>query len=401
MKSLEFFFSSFFLIAALVFPHYSNAKNAVQDKTKIPPTQQIIFPIPYNLLNNLYFNADRGIFFSYSENVDLSKIISQNFVRGYTFQAASQRDLLNLKYKRKTIEGTSLFLFEIDLTRNYLTHFFHLLEHLVGVWSFYGADHFDDVKLIILASDGSLNNDAHWKGPNSINEYLLKAMFPHAIVKTWDAFLTENHHTILRFEKAFTSDRALTFYSEACSRVNKMLAEAFPDLSSQALNQLAMRVNSYANTQPKASELITVTYLKRHLPRALEAQLEQKLINAIEQLPNVKLTVIDFAHISFQEQINVIGNTDVLISVHGNGLSHILFLPETSSVIEIFPKDSCTLDYRMFADARNIEYLGIICNQGVLKQEEAYSIGVVGNTNTTIYELDIEPILSLIRNRAK
>lgn len=401
MKTLDKLIVYFFLLTGLVFPYYSNAQDARPDTKKILPTHKISFPTPFNLLNNLYFNADSGVFFSSGDDVDPNHVISPNFIRGYSFHVASKRDLLNLKYRRKTIEGTSLFLFEIDLTRHYLSHFFHLLEHLVGVWSFYGADNFNDIKLIVLASDGSRNKDPTWKGPNSINEHLLKAMFPQASVKTWDEFLVENHHTILRFEKAFTSDRALTFYSEACSRVNKMLAEAFPDLSSQALNQLALRVNSYANTQSKASNLITVTYLKRPFPRALEAQLEQKLINAIEQLPNVKLTVIDFFHISFQEQINVIGKTDVLISVHGNGLSHILFLPETSSVIEIFPKDSCTLDYRMFADARNIEYLGIICNRGILKQEEAYSIGVMGNTNTTIYELNIEPIISLIKDRAK
>lgn len=40
---------------------------------------------------------------------------------------------------------------------------------------------------------------------------------------------------------------------------------------------------------------------------------------------------------TFEEQLNIISNTDILFGFHGGGLSWLLFLPDSAKVIEILP----------------------------------------------------------------
>lgn len=350
-------------------------------------TTQQMLPVPFSQFENLYFDVDHSTFISNNCDVNPHAAISPAHDREYSLE-------INTDFSEKTalLKGTTLFLFETTNTSSYLTHFFHLLEHVVGIWSFYGVDNYNDVRLIVMTAD------YNWAGPNFINKHLLKALFPKAEVKTWEAFIWENRGKYLRMERAVTSDRAISANSRACAKINKMLGAALHCLSSSALNQLALQVNSYANTPMRNSDRVAVTYLTRHMPRALEPELEHQFVSALQALPGVQLRVVNFAGISFKEQINIIGNTDVLISVHGNGLSHLLFLPQSSTVVEILPDDAYTVDYRLFADARGMDYLGIN-NHGVIDQFEAYNNGMRGNINATIKSLDFDPIIAKINER--
>jgi protein O-GlcNAc transferase len=52
----------------------------------------------------------------------------------------------------------------------------------------------------------------------------------------------------------------------------------------------------------------------------------------------VNVTVIDFGTIPFEEQLQLIQQTDIFIGMHGAGMTHTMFLPDESVVIELFPK---------------------------------------------------------------
>ncbi|XP_053386242.1 uncharacterized protein LOC128550700 [Mercenaria mercenaria] len=65
---------------------------------------------------------------------------------------------------------------------------------------------------------------------------------------------------------------------------------------------------------------------------------EDKLIESVKkQFPKAKVFGDNLDHLTFQEQVKIIANTDVLISMHGAGLSHIFSLPSHASVLELFP----------------------------------------------------------------
>jgi hypothetical protein len=381
-------------------------------------SHEVSAPLPFSYLENLYFSKSEQCFFSFS-NIDPDLVIFPNLDRSYRLVRKDPKDLFQ---DTELMNGTTIFIFEETATKNYHSHFFHLLEHVLGIWSVYAHQSPSDVKRIVMASDGYNEKQTKtWRGPNRINLHLLKALFPHAKVLTWQQFCGELPEKVVCFERALTSDRALSHLSPLNQKWNKMLGAALPSMDKNAIEKLARSVREYAMKkrtekmrslsfwrektlsfckalfpQSLKKKKVCVTYIKRNPPRCLTPELEKRMIAMIRSIPHVTLKVLDFAKIPFTEQIRRIEDTDVLISVHGNGLSHLLFLSQESYVIEIFPPNSMNVDYRLFADAKGVQYSGIISNQGVISKEEAYSRGPFGNTNAPVNVLDIEHVASLI-----
>jgi hypothetical protein len=54
-----------------------------------------------------------------------------------------------------------------------------------------------------------------------------------------------------------------------------------------------------------------------------------------EYSDRLKLQIVDFAVLSFQEQVDIGRGTDILLGSHGAGLTHMLWMKPGSSVVEI------------------------------------------------------------------
>jgi hypothetical protein len=369
-----------------------------------PSTTLVEFPNPFCYLENLYFLPHESTFVVVGDPTIPSKVIRRSDQRGYFFR--TQSDPFHNTTK---IPGTTLFLFEMSRTMCCSYHFFHILEHIVGAWSFYGDAHFQDVNMIVLASSGEKEwiiggqvLPVKWEGPNEINKHLLKALFPNARVLTWVQFLEEFQEDVVGFERVITSDRGIAETLPESWKIRRMLGYSRQFFSQDALKNMSDRVHMYAETEIiNNAATLRVTYLKRPPPRTLSPAVEEKLLSSIKKMDGVSLRVEDFSTIPFKEQINIIGNTDVLISVHGNGLSHVLFLPPSAQVIEIFPPNTHTVDYRIYAEARGLDYTCIISNRGIIPKKLSYEIGMFGNFSGTIKKLNIRPILEKIAQNKK
>ncbi len=368
-----------------------------QHAAALMPTKQTQLPAPFSYVENLYFQSPSK-FIVVGDEVQAEKIMQPNLMRNYELVHIPQNQKKDTDEAVPTLEGTTLILMEHP--NNFSFHFFHLLEHLVGAWGFYGHEHAQEVKHIIFAANG-FDERQDWKGPNQINKHLLRALFPNAKVRTWQSFVRKYNQGLVRLEQAFISDRGIANFHPECAKVNKLLGAAIPHLQPKNLQSFADHIQAYAKTKLQTpSKRLRVTYLKRPPPRRLTPDIENKLIKKISSLSNVQLKVVDFAQIPFSQQIQTIGNTDVLISVHGNGLSHILFLPPKACVMEIFPPDNHHLDYRIFADARGIDYYGILYKDNkFLEKTQAYEIGSRGYPNGAIDILDVDLIVSTIEHR--
>lgn len=365
------------------------------DNNKIPETTQKVYAIPFTYFENLYFDTNARRFYGLGSGINPNISIGP-YGQGFSF--GSIESLQTSSDQITVLDGSTLFLFEHPGTAAYLGHFFHFLEHVTGIWSFYGNQNYEDVKLIVFASDG--NNQSPWEGANFTNYHTIKALFPKAELLTWSAFTQKYQNKWLRMERVVTSDRTACNYSPECGKVNKLLGAALPKLSKEALDNMAQKVHEYTGTREVNRDKINVTYLKRYNSgRALDDNLEDRLLAAICTIPGINLSYHWFEFLSFHEQMQIIGNTDVLISVHGNGLSHILFLPPNASAVEIYPYNCNTLDYRILADGRKLDFLGIISNRGVIEREEAYEVGPYGQFDSRIYDMDLEPILEFIRKK--
>jgi protein O-GlcNAc transferase len=102
---------------------------------------------------------------------------------------------------------------------------------------------------------------------------------------------------------------------------------------------------------------LTVTFIERKGSRRLlnQESLFSTLRNTYSS-ENITLNVVDFATIPFREQISLVRNTDVLVGVHGAGLTHGMFLPPRSAVVEILPSDLAHKGFRNLAKLRGHSY---------------------------------------------
>lgn len=96
---------------------------------------------------------------------------------------------------------------------------------------------------------------------------------------------------------------------------------------------------------------ITLTFVDRMGNRRLVAH--DALLAAVEaKHPHVRTQSVDFATISFEEQLRLVRKTDVLVGVHGAAFTHVIFMrPGRGAVVEIQPE---TNNYRGF---RNLGFL--------------------------------------------
>ncbi|MCJ1327177.1 hypothetical protein MMC10_003844 [Thelotrema lepadinum] len=101
------------------------------------------------------------------------------------------------------------------------------------------------------------------------------------------------------------------------------------------------------NIKQDDSPLI-LTFIDRREKRRLTDK-EDYVEELKKMYPVVQIQTIDFAAIPFMEQLKIVVNTDILVGVHGAGLTHTLFLPPGSAVVEIQPPDVSPKGYRSLA----------------------------------------------------
>ena len=70
----------------------------------------------------------------------------------------------------------------------------------------------------------------------------------------------------------------------------------------------------------------------------------------------MRLNVVDFAASSFAQQLKTIRETDVLVGVHGAGLTHLMFLEPGSAALEILPEGFDHNGFRNLAQMMGILY---------------------------------------------
>jgi hypothetical protein len=316
------------------------------------------------------------------------------------------------EHRPVVLDGTTLLFCEDATTGHMLAHHFHLLEHVLGVWPWV-ADRPESVRRIVLASDGrALRN---WRGPNLINQKLLGALFPCAEVLVWRSFqalagrgfverlggrLAGRPLPVLVLDDALIADRALALADPACLAVNKMLAHFHGAFEPSLWQRLADAVLAGMGVMVRRASELRVTHVVRARKRRLAGALQKRLHAAIADIPGVSLRPVDFAMLSYETQLEIAANSDVLMGVHGNGLSHGFFLPPHGALIELFPAGGHALDYRFVADFRGLQYLGLHPEHGVIDDRTAFRLGGCGDLGNDVDGIAIEPILAMIRRRA-
>lgn len=114
------------------------------------------------------------------------------------------------------------------------------------------------------------------------------------------------------------------------------------------------------DAEADAASTIVVTFVDRQSSRRLRNQ--TALLAALQERRGLHVTVraIDFAALPFAEQLRVVRETDVLVGVHGAGLTHAMFLREgATAVVEILPPELDHVGFRNLAAMRGLGYFRV------------------------------------------
>lgn len=108
----------------------------------------------------------------------------------------------------------------------------------------------------------------------------------------------------------------------------------------------------------KPNEPIVVTFIDR---KSRRLQNQTALFEELRKRnPHISVRLIDFAAIPFSEQLRVTRETDVLIGVHGAGLTHSIFMREgAGAVVEIQPEELEHSGFRMVSTMRGLSYFHV------------------------------------------
>jgi len=80
---------------------------------------------------------------------------------------------------------------------------------------------------------------------------------------------------------------------------------------------------------------VRVTFLSRETAHRNVIN-EEELLEGLAAEPKVTLRRVVFNDkMPFQKQLTLMQNTDILIGMHGAGLTHLLFLPDGAAVFEL------------------------------------------------------------------
>lgn len=127
---------------------------------------------------------------------------------------------------------------------------------------------------------------------------------------------------------------------------------------SKLLQVFSQRMLSFYNInnelEPPDRPLV-LTFINRTEKRSLINK--EAYINDLKpSYPDVEINLVNFASLSFVEQLRTIRKTDILAGVHGAGLTHGIFLQPSSTMVEIMPHDFNHKGFRNLAKSLGHRY---------------------------------------------
>ncbi|XP_063922710.1 EGF domain-specific O-linked N-acetylglucosamine transferase isoform X2 [Zophobas morio] len=124
----------------------------------------------------------------------------------------------------------------------------------------------------------------------------------------------------------------------------------FHAFSEHVLHRLKIPFHTRENKKIRITLLARDTKYRRILN-------ENELVEAIAENPNYEVEKVVYnREIGFKKQMEITRNSDVLIGIHGAGLTHLMFLPDWGAVFELYNCEdhNCYLD---LARLRGVKYV--------------------------------------------
>lgn len=318
-----------------------------------------------------------------------------------------------------SIEGNTWF---FNDPMQFLDHYYHFVAELFfGTWAFWLGTFDAKIDTKTWTSDAPpvhraifANNPPHGiRDRPGFNSYFIRSAFPSLTVETerdWaDRVLTTmDGDRAYHLEAVLIADRSAAFKGKLCGlESHRIAAEAYEPLWNdgrlpkewwepvrreilrfagvdEASRDLGVQIEKIWQQDrlkaakalgaaqkttpvqvPISPENTVVTYISRQAARRHLIREDHKLlVAALQEMTARKgyeLIIVEAEKLSKDEQLSIMSRTTVLVGVHGNGLSHLLWLPPSrfTTVVEIFYPGGFAHDYEWTTRALKGRHIGI------------------------------------------
>ncbi|EJD40540.1 hypothetical protein AURDEDRAFT_186946 [Auricularia subglabra TFB-10046 SS5] len=355
----------------------------------VQPTRIIRHAPGWTIFENIYMS--NGTFFVVTDEPDavppLKYLISSNFSYenpDWSTRDPTEQDMRFISpaeaYQRWKlgvwkISGNSFIFHYPPVTM--LKHYYHACaETFLGAWRFWVGSYDPAVTSTghttappIHRTIFTFNRANDWRDLPGLNAYFLFSAWPSMSIEEkehWEdrVRMTRGGDKAWVYERVLLNDRAAASRGPVIyPKERKIAAEAYEatlETSSPAWWEPVRRsVLKFAGVEDEMLDLAfkpadhpVVTYVSRQAGRRRKLRDEDhhKLVLALEVLCGSRgweFNHINAENIPTEEQLKLFARTTVLLGVHGNGLTHMLFMPFTSktTVIEMFYPGGLTHDY--------------------------------------------------------
>ena len=123
-----------------------------------------------------------------------------------------------------------------------------------------------------------------------------------------------------------------------------------------------LRSDREERKSPNARADLRLIYTERKegpTGRELSRNEKERLASSLRTQLQLDIEFVRFDRLSMEDQWRMVMDCDGLIGVHGNALTHSLWLPPHGMVVEIFPHSFHTYDYQLLAEVGGHHYVGI------------------------------------------
>ncbi|KAG8900641.1 hypothetical protein FRB99_005834 [Tulasnella sp. 403] len=300
----------------------------------------------------------------------------------------------------------------------FLSHYYHFVaETFMGLWRTYAS--LDS--RITVEGETALEPPARlifpnceakeWRDYSTFNQFVVHGAFPSLGIETkadWQgrAKMTESKdgEKVWRFDKLLIADRSASFRGHLTpGKTQRIVSETYEATREESsrwwwepFRRSVLRFagvdhntidlpTKWAKDWPSIAEddvkfgekeqqvareaskrmPIVISYIVRNgRRRSMRKADHELLVKSLKELCDKKKWEFNVVHaekLSKEEQIQLAARTTVMLGIHGNGLTHLVWMPSTplSTVIEIFTPNGFARDYQWTSRALGLKHYAV------------------------------------------
>lgn len=276
---------------------------------------------------------------------------------------------------RQVINGLSVIVMDNHgPPHNWMNHYYHVMEHLLGVWATLQTigRKGDQVAQVTFTEIQKIDHVA-----DDFLATLMAAAFPKAKFIGGTDFLAASRHGLVRMEAAITSNRLGCYKSWAKNSqeshsnlllvcMHNSIRKTFPAFRERLHRYLDVSLRAKTWSFPVVRPYkLTAIHVARPFPshRCLGPTFTKQLHKAFKNA-GISLTDVRFDNMTHQQQLKIASGADVLVGLHGNGLTHVLWMKSPGIFIELYVWHAYTNDYQSLADVSGVRHMACVQGKG-------------------------------------